>query len=299
MNKQKKEVMLIGKLLNPKNDYVFKRIFGQVGNEEITKQMLISIIKKEISNIELNQNPILAEDLINDKVGIVDIHAKINKEVDVAIEMQIIDSKNIEKRIMFYWSKLYIQGIQKGEDYKKLHKTIVVLITDFELESLKSIPKFYTKWQIREEKYQSVILTDALEMYIIELPKARRNRTAVEEEIRPWIAFLENPEEVEMVDMSEDNRVAIKKAKHVLEEISQDERELYLTHLREKYILDQNSYMSEGIEKGMEQGMKQGMKHGMQKGKKEIARKMVERKFEMDIIIQLTGLTKEDIIKLK
>ena len=38
----------IGKeLLNPKNGYVFKRIFGHKGNEEITKQML-----KQNANIE-------------------------------------------------------------------------------------------------------------------------------------------------------------------------------------------------------------------------------------------------------
>lgn len=33
------------KLLSPQNDYVFKRIFGFVGNEEITKGLLNSIIE--------------------------------------------------------------------------------------------------------------------------------------------------------------------------------------------------------------------------------------------------------------
>ena len=40
-------------LLNIKTDYVFKRIFGHVGNEEITKDFLSSILKEKVSKIEL------------------------------------------------------------------------------------------------------------------------------------------------------------------------------------------------------------------------------------------------------
>lgn len=247
-------------LLNPKNDYVFKRIFGHTGNEEITKQLLNTILKKQINEITVNENPILEKDLIDDKVGIVDIHAKIDNEIDVEIEMQVVDSKNIEKRIMYYWSKLYIQGIKSGNNYNKLHKAISILIADFKLKNLKSIPNFYTKWQIREEKYHSVILTDVLELYIIELPKATKNTVGMNiarpqdmAEINPWIAFLENPKDMEMVNMSEQNTIAIKKAKKVLTEISKDEHERYLAHLREKYILDQKSIEEYGYDKGLEE----------------------------------------------
>ena len=36
-------------LLNPKIDYVFKRIFGRVGNEEITTALIQAITKVKIS----------------------------------------------------------------------------------------------------------------------------------------------------------------------------------------------------------------------------------------------------------
>ena len=42
----------IGKLLNPKIDYVFKRIFGFQGNEDITAEFISSIINKKVSNIK-------------------------------------------------------------------------------------------------------------------------------------------------------------------------------------------------------------------------------------------------------
>lgn len=43
-----------------KNDYTFKRIFGYVGNEEITKGLISAIIDDiEITNIELDLREII------------------------------------------------------------------------------------------------------------------------------------------------------------------------------------------------------------------------------------------------
>ena len=41
-------MIAIGELLDPKNDYVFKRIFGHVGNEEITANLISCILKKKL-----------------------------------------------------------------------------------------------------------------------------------------------------------------------------------------------------------------------------------------------------------
>ena len=89
--------MIIAKLLDPKNDYVFKRIFGHTGNEEITKGLLQSIIPDRIYKIELDSNPITEKDLLDDKVGILDIKAKLNDgNVNCDIEMQVVDQKDIK-----------------------------------------------------------------------------------------------------------------------------------------------------------------------------------------------------------
>ena len=76
---------------------------------------------------------------------IVDIHAKIDEQIDIDVEIQIVNQNNIEKRILFYWSKLYTKGIKFGDDYSKLPKIIAILIVDFKLEKLKEIPKIHTK----------------------------------------------------------------------------------------------------------------------------------------------------------
>ncbi len=288
MEKERKEI----KLLNPKLDYVFKRIFGYVGNEEITENLLNSILENKISKIELDKNPILEKDLLNDKIGILDIKAKADNNVNINIEMQIVDKKNIEKRLLYYWSKMYIQNIKEGEDYEKLEKTIVILFADYKLEKLKDIKKYITQWNIREKENKCVVLTNVFEIYIIEIEKYKER--AEQEELDTWVKFLKNPE---VITMNEKNK-SVEKAKKILEEISSDERERYLAELRQKYIMDQKAVADAGYDKGVERGIKQGREEGIKKEKLEIAKKLKEMNMSLLDIEKATGLSIEEIESL-
>ena len=61
--------------------------------------------------------------------------------------------------------------------------------------------------------------------------------------------------------------------------------------------------MKQGMEKGMKQGMEKGMKQGMEKGMNlrslEIARKMLAKGMDEASIMDMTGLTAEDIKLMK
>ena len=56
--------MLMAKLLKLTNDYVFKRIFGYVGDEEVTKVLLRDILQTDINDIKLDNNTITEKDLL-------------------------------------------------------------------------------------------------------------------------------------------------------------------------------------------------------------------------------------------
>ena len=110
----------------------------------------------------------------------------------------------------------------------------------------------------------------------------------------------------------------LKKAKEVLEKISQDKNERYLAELREKFIMDQKAIedagydkgLSAGIEQGIEQGLKQGVEQGLKQGveqgikqgeenkKIELAKKMKQEGIDIETIQKITGLSKEEISKL-
>ena len=124
-----------------------------------------------------------------------------------------------------------------------------------------------------------------MEIYIIELTKFEKYKDQTQnKELNTWVKFIQNPEVVEMSNKQ------VKKAKQVLEEISQDEREIYLAELREKYIMDQKAIEGAGYDKGLAAGGKKGIQ--------QIAKKMLSQKIDLETISELTGLTLEELKKL-
>ena len=288
-------------ILSPKLDIVFQILFGEVGSENITKDFLNSMLDEEIKEISLNENIILRRENINDKMGIVDVLAKINNNEYCDIEMQMTDKTNLIERLLYYWSKQYIKSIKKGNKYEELKRTIIILITNFEVKGLETLD-FHSKWKIIEEKQRKLILTQHLEIHIIEIPKKyKKMENDKENKLKEWLSFLENPESEEVLYYMKNNE-NIKSAKEKLNTLSEDERVRRLAELREKAIMDEKEAKYTGYTEGRREGIKEGREEGRKQGKeatkKEIAKKMKEEKIGTEIIVEVTGLTKEDIDKL-
>ena len=299
------------KVLSPKIDVVFHMIFGEQEHEKITKRLIKDVIGENVETIKLEKNPYLWGKQAEDKLGIIDIRAVINDKNPVDIEMQVLNKHDIEKRILFYWTKLYLKQLKRGEDYEKLNRCISIIFLDYEIEKLKDLP-IHTKWQILDTENGKTLLTEDLELHIIEVPKIYKNledKSIYEDPIVKWILFLEDPGGEEIRKMSEEDE-EIKEAIEVLEEISSDEEKERIAELREKYIRDKKSEiktareigLKEGREEGLKQGIEQGRKEGINKGKKEktieIAKEMLRENMTIDLIIKITGLTKEEIEKI-
>ena len=68
-----------------------------------------------------------------------------------------------------------------------LKRTINVLIANFKIDILKNL-EFHTQWKIIEEKGRKTVLTDDLELHIIELPKMRKNKaTGKDKKLLEWL----------------------------------------------------------------------------------------------------------------
>ena len=280
------------KTLSPKLDVVFQALFGEVGNESITKGFLETILERKIDSIDLSKNPILRREFKEEKLGVLDIIAKLDKDEICNIELQIVDKKNIIERILYYWSRLYSRQIKSGEDYKILQKAIVILITDFKIENLEELD-YHSRWKIMEDKQgKKIILTQKLEIDIIELPKII-GKEKEQDNLLDWLYFLENPKSERVTEKMKENE-NLKEAVKKLDNLSEDEKMQRIADLRQKAIMDEKAI----YEKGLEVGIEKGIMEGSQKEKIEIAKKMLELKIDKETIAEATGLTEQEIEKI-
>ena len=123
----------LNEFMVPTNDYIFKRIFGYVGNEHITKDLLESILKIKLNSISLDGNTILEKDLASDKIGILDVKA-------IVILIADFDFKKIEnlKNINNYHTKWQIASDDSG-------KHILTDVLEIHMISLKLVEKLFKK----------------------------------------------------------------------------------------------------------------------------------------------------------
>ena len=164
---------------------------------------------------------------------------------------------------------------------------------------------------------KKIILTNKLEIDIIELPKimGKENNN---DKLLDWLYFLENPECERVTKKMEENE-NLKEAVNRLNTLSEDEYLQRIADLREKAIRDEKAIYGRGIEIGEEQGLKKGKEQGIKKGikkgkeqgikegrkreakkqKEETARKMLKMGMDIETVIKITDLSKEEIQKIE
>lgn len=160
--------------LKPLNDFIFKKLFGEKDDEPVLIAFLNAVLnktqKEKLTEIEIIENKDLTKELIEDKTGRIDVRAKTARGEQIDIEVQLTNQSNMDKRTLFYWGKLYLEGIKQGEDYRNLNKVITINILDFNFLETKNYHSSFHLWEDVEKDY---MLTDLVEIHFIELPKFR------------------------------------------------------------------------------------------------------------------------------
>ena len=188
---------------------------------------------------------------------------------------------------------------------QRLKKTVVILISAYELDNLKGIEEYLTKCKIMEEKLK-ILLTGVFELDILELPKAKR---ALQEgklddkgNLKEWIKFFINPyekEDLRMIDVDKE----LKKAYEILEHVNSnpEEREKVERRIRELRSLEyaKEYEYNQGLESGIKKGIEEGIKEGAKEKQLEIAKKLLSKKVSIEEIVEITDLSKEEIENLK
>ena len=278
------------------NDYVFKRIFGKGGNEKILESLLEAILKINIQKIEV-KNPEIPKEAIDEKLSILDIKAEINENTIIDVELQVGNTTALERRLAVYNAKLIAGEIKVSEKYQKAKDTIVIcIINDNVVKRNAYLSLAMLKYEKTEEiRYVNMgygkeeeYLTDMVKYYIIELPKFKKKKPKVADLLEKWLYVIGGDRKM-MEECKKENE-EIKEAVEQLTQMSADEYERELYEIRERSRLTYNTEMYEARRKGIEEGKKQD--------RKEIAKKMKEKGTDITYIIEITGLTEEEIKEL-
>jgi predicted transposase/invertase (TIGR01784 family) len=258
--------------LDPKNDLIFKRVFGE--HKHLCKSLLNSMLPLEPSQqiVELEyQQPELTPEIPALKDSIVDVHCTDNRGRQFIVEMQMHWTDSFKSRVLFNASKAYVRQLERKEGFKLLQP---VYALSFINETFDPDPlEYYHDYKIVNIEHTEKRI-EGLELVFIELPKFRPGSRAEKKLYDLWLTFLtqvhENAREIPPALLEEE---VTKEAMQYLESSSYTKAQLdmydrYWDSVRTQrtYILDA---LDEGEAIGLEKGRAEGEAIGIQKGRAE------------------------------
>ena len=307
--------------LSMKSDIVFKAFFSR--NEKFLKSFLSAIlgenvkIKKVMHDVRLEQ---LTKEM---KYGVLDLDVELESGELLNVEMQLRDNHNIEERTTFYASKKIVEQLEPKGKYEDLKKVIVIAILNYSF--IKS-PQYVTETVRVAKVDKEYEINNTVKYYYIELEKFRNQNPNMEEKINQWLAFIDM-ERGDLLEMAKEKNKEIKEATDAYEVLTGNDEIKRIAEIRLMSELEEQSALATARAKGTEEGLKQGKKEGMKRGKeeglkqgkeeglkqgkeeglkqgkeeglKEIAKRMRNKGINIEEIMELTKLSKEEIEKLK
>ena len=306
----------MSEMINPRVDLAFKKIFGVEENKDLLLSLLNSIISEEdqIDEIEL-LNPYNERNFKKDKLSVLDIKARNkNDHTYFLVEMQLAEEKDYPKRGLYSWARVYSNQLASSDKYRNLNRTIAIHILNFTFIDYskvqgweKSAPNKYHHRFVLSDKETRIEIFKDIEIHTIELNKFEaadakdldQVMSKVKDMLDKWVAVLTNHNLLNVKDLPKEiNIPEIKKALRVMKEmsLSRNEREIYNSHL--DFLRIEEGAFSARFEAGKEEGLEEGIVKGKLEGKLEIVKNLIANGFDEKTILELTGLTVQELKKL-
>jgi predicted transposase/invertase (TIGR01784 family) len=282
------------KFANPKNDIAFKKIFGNENKKEILISFLNSALdftnEKAIVDVTLN-NPYQFPDIKELKETILDIKATDASGNKFIVEMQKKDLSNFAKRSLYYTSKAYVSQIDSGVDVRNLEKVYYIAILNFNMFENNN---YISRHLIINQETQTQDLKD-FEFTFIELKKFKVKLEDLISTIDKWIYFINNASSLELIPQEYKDIKEFQEAFKIASKFDWNKKEL--EHY-DKVDLKKADDM-DALETATNKGLKQGIEQGIEQRNLEIAKSLLKANIEIETIKLTTGLTIQQIEKLK
>jgi len=281
------------KKINMLNDYVFKKVMGEKGDEVQLQAFLEAVLGRTLKDVEIIGDKELTAEIVGDKLSILDVRAKTDDNTEVNIEVQLRDEYNMDKRSLFHWSRLFGKSLEESQNYSELPNVITINILRFNFFKEKSAAKKYHSVFRLYEDETKVKLTDALEMHFIEMRKFMKlkDRDIANNSMHRWLTFLNQSTNEQIVKEIADMDKAISQANKKYEYVMSDKEALHYAQMRERAIIGYNSDIAEAEKKGEARGRNAE--------KIETVREMLLDNEPMNRIIKYSKLSEKEILDIK
>ena len=278
-----------------KYDRAFKEVFGKEENKDILKKLLEEILKVEIGKIEylnLERNV--------DNVRVKRKHLDLLLETNIGkiqVEVNTVNSSYVKPRNMSYLCDIYSHHTLVGQEYEQ--DTLIIQIN---LNYGQTDEEYVREYRLRDGKGKEYIRNFII--YEINMEKYMKlwyNKEEKELERHKYIIMLDLEKE-ELKELSRKDKVVTKYMKE-LEKVNENPKFREYMSAEEDNKKIENSLKREWKEKGLREGIQKGKKEGIEQGAKEskieIAKSLLKNKVDIEIIISSTGLSLEELEKLK
>ena len=290
--------MAISKFLDPKNDVAFKKVFGSEKHKDILIHFINDILElkdnNQIKDVEY-LSPIQDPEIAYKKQSIVDVLCKDKNGVQFIVEMQVAPTKGFQKRAQYYAAKAYSRQLNSGQNedgrYQNLKEVIFIAIADCIIFPDKS--EYKSDHVILDKNNYDHDLQD-FSFTFIELPKFKKE--TIEELnsiVEKWCFFFKNAAKTSEEDLKKliGSDLVIEQAYDALSQFNWNEQELLAYDQEIKRIRDNIAALDYQYDKGIEKGIEKGIK--------QTAIKMLKQNLDNSLISSITGLSTDEILKLK
>ena len=263
---------------------IYDRAFKSFANL-YSKELVDFIINLCKLNMECNNYNLINNEITtfykDDKLMVTDLVYKLNDNTFLNIELNTSKSKYLMYKNLLYIYKIILSNQYIGEKYKE----ITVIQVNFDLYSFKDMDKLKNVIKVMNKENLKEYL-NTFTIFHFELDKAWNNEYNVSEEGIRFLRMLSSESKI-LNKYLAGNNLFLKKVADFMEEYSNninnllyyDKKELD-DYIRESELND--SYNSGKFEE-----------------KNEIATKMLIKNKPIEEISDITGLTREEILKLK
>jgi predicted transposase/invertase (TIGR01784 family) len=212
--------------LDPREDYVFKRLFGDEDQALVLVALLNAVLDFPLGRVVRGVtllNPFVPRDFVEGKVPILDVRARDDPGRLFLVEMQRLVGEGFGKRALYYWSGSHADQLLKGDSYEMLHPTYFISFLDEPL--FEDDPSYHHCFHVWDAKRGRLLCKD-LEIHLLELSKFNVPVEEVKTPLERWCYFLKHGASLDLATLPATlGDPQIRQALEVLMKISQDELE--------------------------------------------------------------------------